>query len=73
MLNTFLGALVQAKSQRKAEAQAEKELGNAAYKKKDFEEAVKHYDKAIELFDEDISFLTNKCVGSQYASLHAYP
>lgn len=49
-----------AKSQRKAEAQAEKELGNAAYKKKDFEEAVKHYDKAIELFDEDISFLTNK-------------
>ncbi|XP_074268495.1 hsp70-Hsp90 organizing protein 2-like [Silene latifolia] len=44
----------------KAEAKKEKELGNAAYKKKDFETAIGHYSKAIELDDEDISYLTNR-------------
>ncbi|XP_057977497.1 hsp70-Hsp90 organizing protein 3-like [Malania oleifera] len=44
----------------KAQAQKEKEAGNAAYKKKDFETAIQHYTKAIELDDEDISFLTNR-------------
>lgn len=44
----------------KAAAQAEKELGNAAYKAKSFEEAVAHYSKAIELDSMDISFLTNR-------------
>ncbi|CAN0842001.1 Hsp70-Hsp90 organizing protein 2 [Linum grandiflorum] len=44
----------------KAQALKEKELGNAAYKKKDFETAISHYTKAIELYDEDISFLTNR-------------
>ena len=44
----------------KAEAKKEKELGNAAYKKKDFDVALAHYDKAISLDDEDISFITNK-------------
>ncbi|CAN1333297.1 Hsp70-Hsp90 organizing protein 2 [Linum perenne] len=44
----------------KAQALKEKELGNAAYKKKDFETAIAHYTKAIELYDEDISFLTNR-------------
>lgn len=46
--------------ERKAQAQKEKEAGNAAYKKKDFETAIQHYTKAIELDDEDISFLTNR-------------
>lgn len=46
--------------ERKAQAQKEKEAGNAAYKKKDFETAIAHYTKAIELNDEDISFLTNR-------------
>ncbi|KAK7309033.1 hypothetical protein RJT34_05455 [Clitoria ternatea] len=46
--------------QRKAEAQKEKEAGNAAYKKKDFDTAIQHYTKALELDDEDISFLTNR-------------
>ncbi|XP_075099617.1 hsp70-Hsp90 organizing protein 3-like [Nicotiana tabacum] len=46
--------------ERKAKAQKEKEAGNAAYKKKDFETAIQHYSKAIELDDEDISFITNR-------------
>ncbi|CAL8073121.1 unnamed protein product [Calicophoron daubneyi] len=39
---------------------AEKELGNAAYKKKDFKEALVHYDKAIELEPTCITYYTNK-------------
>lgn len=48
--------------QRKAKAAAikEKEAGNEAYKKKDFEAAIKHYNRAMELDDTDISFLTNR-------------
>uniref|UniRef100_A0A0E0KTA3 STI1 domain-containing protein n=1 Tax=Oryza punctata TaxID=4537 RepID=A0A0E0KTA3_ORYPU len=45
---------------RKAAAQKEKEAGNAAYKKKDFETAIQHYTKAMELDDEDVSYLTNR-------------
>jgi len=41
-------------------AQKEKELGNAAYKKKEFDTAIGHYNKAIELDSSDISFLTNR-------------
>ncbi|KAI5064201.1 hypothetical protein GOP47_0020871 [Adiantum capillus-veneris] len=48
------------KKQRKAEAVKEKEAGNAAYKKKDFDAAIEHYTKAIELDDEDISYITNR-------------
>uniref|UniRef100_A0A0D6R9N2 STI1 domain-containing protein n=1 Tax=Araucaria cunninghamii TaxID=56994 RepID=A0A0D6R9N2_ARACU len=48
------------KQARKAEAQKEKEAGNAAYKKKDFETAIQHYTRAMELDDEDISYLTNR-------------
>lgn len=44
---------------KKREAYEEKEAGNAAYKSKKFDEAVAHYTKAIELFDGDISFVTN--------------
>ena len=33
------------------EAQREKELGNAAYKKKDFETAIQHYKKEMDLDD----------------------
>ncbi|KAK4769618.1 hypothetical protein SAY86_027768 [Trapa natans] len=46
--------------ERKTQALKEKEAGNASYKKKDFETAIQHYTKAIELDDEDISFLTNR-------------
>uniref|UniRef100_M1AXJ3 Heat shock protein 70 (HSP70)-interacting protein n=1 Tax=Solanum tuberosum TaxID=4113 RepID=M1AXJ3_SOLTU len=46
--------------ERKVLALKEKEAGNAAYKKKDFENAVQLYTKAIELDDADISFLTNR-------------
>lgn len=45
---------------KKAEALKEKEAGNEAYKKRQFEEAIQHYNKALELYDGDISFLTNR-------------
>jgi len=45
------------------QALKEKELGNAAYKKKEFEEALKHYDRAIELDPDNITFMTNKAGG----------
>ncbi|XP_073047843.1 hsp70-Hsp90 organizing protein 3-like [Primulina eburnea] len=48
------------KKEIKAQAQKEKDNGNAAYKKKDFETAIQHYSKAVDLDDEDISFLTNR-------------
>lgn len=38
----------------------EKNLGNEAYKKKDFTTAYQHYDKAIELDPSNITFLNNK-------------
>uniref|UniRef100_A0A8R1E040 TPR_REGION domain-containing protein n=1 Tax=Caenorhabditis japonica TaxID=281687 RepID=A0A8R1E040_CAEJA len=39
---------------------AEKDLGNAAYKQKNFEAAHEHYDKAIELDPVNITFYNNK-------------
>jgi len=43
----------------KEEAAAEKALGTTAYKAKDFETAVTHYQKAYEIYVKDISPLTN--------------
>jgi len=48
------------KKQTKEAALKEKEAGNAAYKKKNFDEAIEHYTKALDLWDEDITFLTNR-------------
>ncbi|KAI8142715.1 hypothetical protein BJV82DRAFT_614020 [Fennellomyces sp. T-0311] len=45
---------------KKQQALAEKELGNQAYKKRQFEDALTHYDKAWSLDDTNISILTNK-------------
>lgn len=42
------------------QANQEKDLGNAAYKVKDFAAAHKHYDKAIDLCPTNITFRTNK-------------
>uniref|UniRef100_A0A1I7T6N9 TPR_REGION domain-containing protein n=1 Tax=Caenorhabditis tropicalis TaxID=1561998 RepID=A0A1I7T6N9_9PELO len=39
---------------------ADKDLGNAAYKSKDFATALAHYDKAIELDPTNITFYNNK-------------
>jgi len=44
----------------KEKALKEKELGNAAYKKKDFKTATEYYDKAISLDPTEIAFLSNK-------------
>ena len=46
--------------QRKDQAAEQKAKGNAAYKARQFDEAIKHYDRAYELNDEDISSLTNR-------------
>merc|ERR1712166_190873 len=43
----------------KEEAAAEKALGTTAYKAKDFETAMTHYQKAYEIYVKDISPLTN--------------
>ncbi|MBA0588990.1 hsp70-Hsp90 organizing protein 3 [Gossypium raimondii] len=48
------------KKEKKEKALKEKEAGNAAYKKKDFETAIKHYTTAMELDDGDISYITNR-------------
>ncbi|KAH7940061.1 hypothetical protein HPB52_020615 [Rhipicephalus sanguineus] len=45
---------------RRDEALAAKEAGNAAYRKREFDAALQHYDKAIELDPTDMSFRTNK-------------
>lgn len=45
-------------------AAEEKELGNAAYKKKDFEVAIAHYTKAIEYDPNNVTFYTNR--GGKY-------
>ena len=42
------------------QALKEKDLGNEAYKKKDFVTAHKHYDKAIELEPTNVTFYNNK-------------
>jgi len=43
----------------KEQAKREKELGNEAYKKKDFTAALVHYQKAIQLDPTDITFYNN--------------
>lgn len=37
-----------------------KELGNKAYKAKQFDQAIKHYNEAIALDPSDITFYNNK-------------
>jgi stress-induced-phosphoprotein 1 len=44
----------------RSKALEEKENGNAAYKKKEFDVALQHYDRALELDPTNITFLTNK-------------
>lgn len=41
------------------QARKEKELGNEAYKKKDFEKALQHYNRAVQLDPTDMTYLTN--------------
>lgn len=48
----------------KAEAEAEKKLGADAYKKKDFDTAIQHFEKAWEIWPKDITYLSN--VGAAY-------
>lgn len=47
-----------AKKKAKAEADKEKALGTENYKKRNFDEAIKHYSKAWELY-QDITYLNN--------------
>lgn len=45
---------------RRDEALVAKEAGNAAYRQRNFDAALQHYEKAIELDPTDMSFRTNK-------------
>jgi stress-induced-phosphoprotein 1 len=50
----------------KKAAEAEKNLGADAYKKRDFVTAITHFSKAWETWPKDVTFLTNlagKCIG----------
>lgn len=42
------------------QALKEKELGNAAYKNRDFETALKHYEGAIKHDPTNMSYISNK-------------
>lgn len=48
------------KRARRETALKEKDAGNMAYRKRDFDAAIEHYTKAMELDDEDMSFITNR-------------
>lgn len=50
----------QEKKKRRMDSDSQKELGNNAYKKKMFKEALEYYDKAWELDSSNIAILTNK-------------
>lgn len=54
----------------KAAAAAEKELGTAQYKLKNFEEALKHYGKAFEIDSTDMLFLLN--TGAVYLEMKEF-
>lgn len=52
------------------QALQEKELGNAAYKKKDFETAIQHYTRAMELDPDNMSCALN--TAAAYFEMHRY-
>ncbi|XP_071536017.1 stress-induced-phosphoprotein 1 [Panulirus ornatus] len=58
------------KTPEQLQALKEKDAGNAAYKKKDFQTALQQYDKAIELDPTDMTFVSNKA--AVYFEMHDY-
>lgn len=48
------------KLQRKKDAEAKKNEGNAAYKNKNFSEALRFYEEAIQIDPTELTFYTNK-------------
>jgi len=55
----------------KKQALEEKELGNQAYKKKDFDTAISHYRKGLELDPDNMTFFTNLAGTGIWSSLTA--
>merc|ERR1719329_212942 len=49
----------QERKAKKKEADAHKEAGNTAYKSKQFEEAIGHYEKALAVLPDEITYYNN--------------
>lgn len=64
---------MEAGDERAAEAQREKEAGNAAYHKLFLETAVLHYTRGADLDPRDISFLTNRAAAYLLMSKVSFP
>ena len=47
-------------NKKREESNKEKDLGNSFYKKKQFSEAIEHYNKAFEIDNTNVTVLTNK-------------
>lgn len=52
------------------QALGHKSRGNDLYKARKFDEALEEYGKALELYDKDVSFLTNRYVALTFTVQH---
>ncbi|CAL8144591.1 unnamed protein product [Orchesella dallaii] len=70
LISLWIEILFHAERNRFQNADEVKEAGNAAYKKQEFDEALKHYVMAKEIFPFDMTFLLN--IGAVYLQTKKY-